>query len=425
MDWLLPLRGTAEYARRLLPALLLVILIGIQTAARTGDFSGYVASTKPTQNWRLLGYLPLEGYVRYWGSVPVHGDAESFLALTRFMQGQLDPEGTGIYDRRAGYAWLGALISPLCGYYRSFVALNALAWLGAALAMYWLAGRFLGSRLGAWLAGVLTATGYGFSFAVGTPVSTLFGFAGVSILVAFIEWSGLLRPPFRWRDWLHTGWLITVVSFFYPAHFALMAYVWLCGLRTVPLTRLLVMTGLVLVLTQAWPLFGSEVIGLQFKTENSRLAADALRGWQRLLSLGPTHDFTNWLRTIPTAGVVYGAFPGVVLLAAVVSYPMVSAYARHRIVALCLVTLLAATIFSIKFALPRTAFFAYPAIYLLAAAGLHRIGRGPAGWRRCGILSVAIVTFCLLVLVAPSLAVLVGYGNFDNSFHYWNWDPVQ
>ena len=101
------------------------------------------------------------------------------------------------------------------GHYQSFVALNALAWLGATLAMYWLGGRLLGNRLAAWTAGTLTATGQGFSFMVGTPVSTLLGFASVALILAFVEWSGVLRPPFRWRDWLHTGWLIAAVSLIY------------------------------------------------------------------------------------------------------------------------------------------------------------------------------------------------------------------
>ena len=411
--------------RHWLPVIFFTVLIGAQTVARTGEFSGYLASTKPTHNQLLVGVFPVEGYVRYWGSVPVHGDAESFLTLASFMQGQREPEGTGIYDLHAGYAYVGALASVLLGHYRTFVALNALAWLGATLAMYWLARRWLGCRLAAWLAGVLTATGQGFSFAVGTPVSTLFGFASVAMLLAFIEWTGLLRPPFRWRDWLHTGWLIAMVSCFYPAHHALLAYIWVCGLRAVPLTRLLAITAFVLVLAQTWPFFGSEVVGLQFNTENSRLAADALRGWQRILSLGPTHEFMNWLRTIPTAGIIYGAFPGAMLLAATVSYPMMHAHARHKILALCLVTLFAAAIFGIRFALPRTAFFAYPAIYLLAAAGLHQLAPGPAGWHWHGVLSSVIVILGLLLLVAPSLAIFVGYGGFDNSFHYWNWTPSQ
>ena len=161
--------------RHWLPVILFALLIGAQTVARTGDFAGFVDSTKPV---RIPGqtFTTADGYVLFWDGIPVNGDATSFLFLTRFMQGQQGPEGTGIYDLRAGYAYVGALASLLLGHYRTFVALNALAWLGAALSMYWLGERLLNSRLAAWTAGTLTATGQGFSFMVGTPVSTLLRF---------------------------------------------------------------------------------------------------------------------------------------------------------------------------------------------------------------------------------------------------------
>ena len=225
-------------ARYWLPVLLFTVLIGAQTVARTGDFAGFVDSTKPARRPGQT-FTTADGYVLFWDGIPVNGDAMSFLALTRFMQGQQGPEDTGIYDLRAGYAYVGALASLFMGHYQSFVALNALAWLGAALSMYWLGGRLLGSRLAAWTAGTLTATGQGFSFMVGTPVSTLLGFASVAMVLAFVEWSGLLRPPFRWRDWLHTGWLIAAVSLIYPVYLALLAFIWLYGLRRAPFVYLL------------------------------------------------------------------------------------------------------------------------------------------------------------------------------------------
>lgn len=132
--------GLGKRARHWLPLLLFAVLIGAQTAARTGDFGGFVDSTKPVRIPSHT-FATADGYVVFWDGIPVNGDAASFLALTGFMQGQGGPGGTGRYDRRAGYSYLGALVSLLMGHYRSFVVLNALAWLGAALAMYWLGGR--------------------------------------------------------------------------------------------------------------------------------------------------------------------------------------------------------------------------------------------------------------------------------------------
>ena len=418
-------RAARGQLRLWLPVVLFTVMIGAQTLARTGDFGGFVDSTKPV---RIPGqtFTTADGYVIFWDGIPVNGDATSFLDMTKFMQDQRGSEGTGIYDRRAGYSYLGALASLLMGHYQSFVSLNALAWLGAALAMYWLGGRLLGSRLAAWTAGTLTATGQGFSFMVGTPVSTLLGFASVALVLAFVEWTGLLRPPFRWRDWLHTGWLIAAVSLIYPVYLALLAFTWLYGLRRVPLTRLLGLSVLVLGLAQVWPLIGATVVGLAFDTTNSALLAEALNRWWSAFSLG-LHDFLGRIRTVATAGTIYAAFPGGMLLAAAYGYVVAGKRVRRWALALCLATLLASAVFTIVFAIPRTAFFAYPAIYLLAAAGLNQVIQAMANWcpldrgsaQVRGALSAAVIMLGLLLLVAPSVVALVGYGGVDASFHYW------
>ena len=400
-----------------LPVLLFTVLVGAQTAARTGDFAGFVDSTKPV---RIPGqtFTTADGYVLFWDGIPVNGDATSFLFLTRFMQGQQGPENTGIYDLRAGYAYVGALASLLLGHYRTFVALNALAWLGAALAMYWLGERLLNSRLAAWTAGTLTATGLGFSFMVGTPVSTLLGFASVAVILAFVEWVGLFQPPFRWRDWLHTSWLIAAVSMIYPAYLVLLTIVGLYGLRRAPFVRLLVLGAATLGLAQAWPTIGAMVVGLQFDTTNSTLLGAALLEWWSSLSLG-VRDFLQTVRLIPSAGTIYAAFPGLMLLAAAYGYVVAEKRARQWTLALCLVTLLPAVLFTILFAIPRTAFFAFPAIYLLASSGLIHMVQATANWHSRGLLSTLSAILGLLLLVAPNVAGIFGYSGIDASFHCW------
>ena len=425
VDAILNRVGLGKRARHWLPLLLFAVLIGAQTTARTGDFSGFVDSTKPAQ-WSRQAFTTADGYILFWDGIPVQGDATSFLYLTRFMQGQGGPGGTGIYDRRAGYSYLGTLATLLMGHYRSFVALNALAWLGAALAMYWLGGRLLGNRLAAWTAGTLTATGQGFSYMVGTPVSTLLGFASVALVLAFVEWVGLLRPPFRWRDWLHTGWLIAAVSLIYPVYLVLLAFIWLYGLRRAPFTRLLGLSALVLGLAQVWPLVGASVVGLDFDTTNSALLAQALNSWWSALLSGP-RAFLNTMRHVASAGTIYAAFPGAMLLAAACGYVVAGPRVRRWTLALCLAAFVASVVFTITFAIPRTAFFAYPAIYLLAAACLNQVIQATANWRLSGrgstqmrgASSVAVVLLGLLLLVAPSVIALVGYGGVDSSFHYW------
>ena len=400
-----------------LPVLLFAVLVGAQTVGRTGDFAGYLDSTKPARN-RLSQVFAVEGYVHFWDDTPVHGDARSFLALTRFLQGQQGPEGTGIYDRRAGYAYVGALASLLLGHYQAYVALNALAWLGATLAMYWLGGRLLGSRLAAWAAGTLTATGQGFSFMVGTPVSTLWGVASVAMVLAFVEWAGLLRPPFHWRDWLHASWQIAAVSLFYPAHLVLLAFVWLHGLRRAPFIRLLGLSAITLVLIQAWPFIGVTIVGLGFDTANSALFTEALYLWWSALLQG-LHGFLGKVRLVASAGTIYAAFPGVILLAAVYGYIVAGRRIRHWTRSVYLATFIPSLLFTIIFEIPRTAFLAYPAIYLLAAATIVHLSQAIAIWHSRRVLSAVPILLILVLLVAPSVVALVGYGEFDNNFHYW------
>ena len=56
-------------ARYWLPVLLFAVLIGAQTVARTGDFAGYLDSTKPARN-RFSQILVVDGYVLLLGRYP-------------------------------------------------------------------------------------------------------------------------------------------------------------------------------------------------------------------------------------------------------------------------------------------------------------------------------------------------------------------
>ena len=159
-------------------------------------------------------------------------------------------------------------------------------------------------------------------------------------------------------------------------------------------------------------------MGLKFDTTNSAQLAEALINWWSALLHG-LRDFLKTLRTIASAGTIYAAFPGVMLLAAAYGYSLPDsgfAGGRSRYV---LPHSLAAVLFTIRFAIPRTAFFAYPAIYLLAAAGLTHVAQATVSWRSRGALSAVVVMIGLLLLVTPSLVALVGYGEFDNNFHFW------
>ena len=404
----------------------LVVLVVVQTAARAGEFSGFVVSTRPSQSHQT--FVTADGYVVFWNGIPINGDADSSLKLTQFLQDQRSAQGTGLYDARAGYSYLGALVSPvLRSHYRGFLSINAAAWLIAALCMYWLGWRLLGNRLAAWLAGVLTATGQGFSFMVGTPVPTTVGFASVAVILAFAEWAGLFRPHSRLRDWAQTGWLIAAASVFYPIHFVLVAFMWLQGLRRARLVGLLVLTVLALGLANLWPLIGARLVGLGFDPLNSGQLSFVLQDWWSVLQRSPAHIVYR-LRFSPIAGTVYGAFPGALLLAAALGYRVVTPSVRRWSLALGIAAIGAAFLFTAKFALPRSAYFAYPAVYLLAAAGLSAVAtalyrwRGwprPPGRRARSLVAATALLIGVAAAVAPSQVALRGDAYYDSIFHYW------
>ena len=84
------------------PLLAFAILVLVQTIARSGEFSGFVAGTKPIYYDQI--FVPADGYVTFWNGVPVNADANNSIAITQFLQGQSGAKGTGLYDARAGYS---------------------------------------------------------------------------------------------------------------------------------------------------------------------------------------------------------------------------------------------------------------------------------------------------------------------------------
>ena len=55
------------------------------------------------------------------------------------------PLEDNVYTRFAGYALIGSVLAPLVGEYASFVLVNVLFWVAAALATYALAVRYTAS----------------------------------------------------------------------------------------------------------------------------------------------------------------------------------------------------------------------------------------------------------------------------------------
>ncbi|MGI9145378.1 MAG: hypothetical protein ACR2IK_02325 [Chloroflexota bacterium] len=141
-------------------ALMALVICSLETDLRLGPASPDTRFTLPQYG---LGYFwddPL-GWTGVVGGVAVNKDSVQFASLAGFFRDEPAvqvPLEDNVYTRFAGYALLGSIVAPLVGAYASFVIVNVLLWVGAALATYALALRFTRSWLVAMVAVLLVST---------------------------------------------------------------------------------------------------------------------------------------------------------------------------------------------------------------------------------------------------------------------------
>jgi hypothetical protein len=412
--------GVAGVARRHLTwlwmaALGLVCLA--ETLTHVGARNPYLESSRPIYA-RLSGndLLPADGYVSWIGHVPVLQDAESFVKLAALFLGQHGPQDTGFLDRRAAYSYLAALVVPWFrwegGAYAAFVALNLACWWAAAGAMYWLVRRRTGDTPVALAASFLVAAGNGMIFMVGMPQSYLPAYASLVLLPALAEWLDVWRPPHRLGPWLLLGWGAGVAATVYFTHIAIAAFWWLYGARRVPWRYLFAATVLAFGIGALWEVWGHHLAGLRFVTDNSSLVGQATGSWlSRLLSPWPT--LVTGLRDLDASGTVLGAIPApwwpLVAVGLLVSTRDDREWAFAGIVAGLIPTVAMLTLL----ALPRIAYFMYPAVYFLAAQGAVWLARAAGRWIARFSLPQPAARGTGLVVAATALTVLALLGNAD------------
>src|SRR4030081_839263 len=109
-----------------------------------------------------LGYFwdtPL-GWTGVVSGVPVNKDSVQFASLAGFFRDEPTvpvPLEDNVYTRFAGYPLIASVAAPLIGAYASFVLVNVLFWVAAALATYALALRRTQSEITAVLAALLVS----------------------------------------------------------------------------------------------------------------------------------------------------------------------------------------------------------------------------------------------------------------------------
>ncbi|MGI8422853.1 MAG: hypothetical protein ACR2NO_01825 [Chloroflexota bacterium] len=404
----------------------LAFVVIFEIATHTGSRNPFLESSRPV--YSAFGAPPhsaSEGYLTFAGDVPVQFDATSIMALVSFFMGERGVDGTGILDHRSGYAYLSSLMVPWAGPYVGFMIVNVIFWWGACASTWWLIRQRSNKESLARATSFLVATGNGFLFMAGLPMSYLAAYASFVILLALAEWLGAFGPKAGRWSWLLLGWGGGVASVLYFAHIPTLIFWWTFGARRVPLLSLCAATSLTLGISVSWALFGSRVVGLGFASDNSVALTDSLTAWVAHLR-EPLTQVLTYFRAATVGRTLTGAFPTPWWILAGVGVLVTSRADREWLVAVVMAGLVPAIVILSLLPLSRAAFYMYPAVYLLAAQGALVIGdlgrvvvsrfmRRP---REAGWVSGALVVGCLGVLMLTSNADLFGNHYFTVRFHF-------
>jgi hypothetical protein len=418
--------GLSARATRLwLVALALICALELLTHA--GPHNGFLVSSQPKNNGD--DSVPGEGYVSWLGDTPILLDAEALLKLSAFMLGERGPEGSGIMDRRAGYAYFASLTVPwlgrLVGPYGAFLGLNLALWWVAAAAMFWFVRQRWKDDVLAMTTSFLIATSHGFLFMAGLPMSYLAAYSALALLLALGEHMGAFTPAAGLRTWLVLGWGAGVASTLYFTHYVLLIGWWLYGLRRIPWLYLVAVTCLTFGISVAWELWGRTVGGLAFLTDNTNVINVAVGGWSSRLSGSWLEDLAQ-LRDEPARGMLLGAFSYPWWMLAAIGFAAASRSDREWALAIMMGGLIPAILVIGMLPLPRVAFYMYPAMALLAARGALLLGVwGKQGVDRFGVpfkaarvLGGTVTVVALGVLVALTNLDLLGMNWLITNFHY-------
>ena len=170
----------------------------------------------------------------------------------------------------------------------------------------------------------------------------------------------------------------------------------------------------------AWQVIGETLLGLRFSGGNNDLAGGAIRIWLRIISEGGWS--LRWqFHAGSIRGLLVGAFYYPWWILAIIGIFASPRRSRTWALAILAGTLLPAIAFSPQFRLPRAAYFAFPAVYLLAGAAIYTISQMIATrvtsrdnhWRTAaGLVACAAVIACLAALTNLDLTG-------DQTFNVW------
>ncbi|MCA1644800.1 MAG: hypothetical protein LC797_04770 [Chloroflexi bacterium] len=261
-------------------ALMALAICSLETGLRLGLNSPDTRFTLPQFGLGYFWDTPL-GWTGVLSGVPVNKDSVQFASLASFFHDEPTtpvPLQDNVYTRFAGYALLGSVVTPVVGAYTSFVLVNVLFWVAAAVATYVLALRYIGSNMAAVLAALLVSTAPAFAALVGQALPYVASYSLFVMGLLVFDRARLFERPTSARVALACG-LATGIGFVFYDLYMLPAFVVIYGLlRRMPLRNLLLVLGAMIVPRLAWSLYW-QAAQLASYSHNETHPAEALAAW--------------------------------------------------------------------------------------------------------------------------------------------------
>src|SRR6266851_10139170 len=221
-------------------AAMVVAVVCVEAGLRLGAGSPDTRFTLPRYGLGYFWDTPL-GWTGVVDGVSVNKDSVQFASLAAFFRDEPAvpvPPQDNVYVRFAGYSLVGSVFAPLVGAYASFVLINVLFWVAAALATYALALRLTHEHLIAVLTALLVATAPSFEALAGQALPYVASYSLFVLGLLLFQRAGLFERDTDPRVAMACGMASGIGLLFYDLYM-LPAFVVVYGLlRRMPLRDL-------------------------------------------------------------------------------------------------------------------------------------------------------------------------------------------
>jgi hypothetical protein len=389
-----------------------LLVCSLETGLRLGSASPDTRFTLPNFSLGYFWGTPL-GWTGLVSGVPVNRDSVQFASLAGFFRDEPAlpvPLEDNVYTRFGGYPLVASVAAPLLGAYASFVLVNVLFWVAAALATYALALRRTQSEITAVLAALLVSTAPAFEALAGQALPYVASYGLFVLGLLLFEKARLFERTTPANVALACGFVSGIGFVFYDLYM-LPAFVVVYGLlRRMPLRNLALVLVAMALPRGAWSVYW-QIAQLGSYSHNETHPIEALAAWFDPARTGAGLTLLKTYALLAAHGLLN-------IGAAFLFWPVALAvfelwWRKRSDDAWWFVAVLIAGFAPALFMLstwphiPRWYAYGFPAVYILAAAAAVRIARWFAGSDQPRRLQVGLaVAVVVPALVLANLDVL-------------------